>query len=76
MEKNRIEDIFGKGFMIYNAIIFLLMMPLACLSNVTKSPVFTILLIVEMILVVINGVYIIYKLILFIISGKRNRHDK
>lgn len=76
MEKNRIEDIFGKGFMIYNAIIFLLMMSLACLSNVPKSPVFTILLIVEMILVVINAVYIIYKLILFIISRKRNRHDK
>lgn len=54
-------NLFTKGFLIYNITIIFLLIPLTILLNVTKNPFFLGVQIMEMILLVINAVYIVFK---------------
>lgn len=65
-------DLFGKRFKKYNDIIGFLIMPLTLLAAVTKTPIFMFLLLIELILLVINAIYIICKLCF----NKKNKGNK
>ncbi len=57
----RIVNLFSKGFLRYNMLILLLLLPLTIVLNVTRHPFFLVLQIIELFLLMVNAVYIVYK---------------
>ena len=60
---NNILSLFGKTFLKYNAIIFMLMSLLIFLSLVFKNSFLRALQIIDLFIVIINAIYIAWKIV-------------
>lgn len=61
---DKILNIFSKSFIWYNAVVLLLIIPLTILVNVTEGPIFLIFQILQLMLMLLNAIYIVFKVFL------------
>lgn len=70
---NNILSLFGKTFLKYNAIVFMLMSLLIFLSLVFKNSFLRALQIIDLFIVIINAIYIAWKIVVWILSLSSSR---